>query len=70
MTILSKILEALGIACVMMGLVQGIQSDNMWMELYLSLIGIVLFLIGWGTEKVLRKRGEKRIHQAEGRSPE
>ena len=70
MTVLSKILEALGIACVMMGLVQGIQSDNMWMELYLSLIGIVLFLIGWGIEKVHRKRGEKRIHQAEGRSSE
>ena len=70
MTIVSKVLEAIGIACVMMGLVQGIQSDNMWMELYLSLIGIVLFLIGWGLEKVLRKRGEKRIQQAEGRNPE
>ena len=70
MIVLSKIIEALGIACVMMGLVQGIQSDNMWIELYLSLIGIVLFLTGWGMEKFLRKRAEKRIRSGEGRSPE
>jgi hypothetical protein len=54
--LLAKGFEALGIACVMIGLVQGIQSDNMWMELYLSIIGIVLFLIGWRTEKWLTSK--------------
>ena len=52
----AKGLEALGIACVMIGLVQGIQSSSMWMELYLGIIGVVLFLIGWGTEKILFRR--------------
>jgi len=56
MMIVAKGLEALGIACVMIGLVQGIQSESMWMELYLSIIGIVLFLIGWGTEKWVARR--------------
>ena len=57
MMLLAKGLEALGIASVMIGLVQGIQSESMWMELYLSIIGIVLFLFGWGVEKwVVRRR--------------
>lgn len=51
MTVLAKALEALGIACVMMGLVAGVQTDNMWTELYLSIIGIVLFLFGRWVEK-------------------
>ena len=58
MTWIAKSFEAIGIACVMIGLVQGIQSDNMWMELYLAIIGIVLFLIGWRIEKrTVRRRG-------------
>ncbi|MBI4535011.1 MAG: hypothetical protein HY708_01945 [Ignavibacteriae bacterium] len=51
MTLIAKGFEAIGIACVMIGLVQGIQSESMWMELYLTIIGIVLFLFGWGIEK-------------------
>jgi hypothetical protein len=58
MRFVAKGLEALGIACVMIGLVQGIQSESMWMELYLSIVGIVLFLVGWGIEKwMARKQG-------------
>lgn len=57
MKIAAKALEALGISCVTIGLVQGIMSESMWMELYLSIIGIVLFLIGWGIESFhARKR--------------
>jgi hypothetical protein len=56
MRIAPKALEAMGIATVMIGLVQGIASNSMWMELYLSIIGIVLFLIGWGLEKILTRR--------------
>ena len=40
MMLVAKGCEALGIACVMIGLVQGIQSSSMWMELYLSIIGM------------------------------
>jgi hypothetical protein len=57
MTVVAKSFEAFGIACVMIGLVQGIQSTTMWMELYLSIIGVALFLVGWGMEKhVARKK--------------
>ena len=56
MILMAKGFEALGIACVMIGLVQGVQSESMWMELYLSIIGIVLFLIGWGVEKRCTRR--------------
>jgi len=60
MMLAGKGFEALGIACVMIGLVQGIQSPSMWMELYLSIIGIVLFFIGRRIEKnAARKRGVK-----------
>jgi hypothetical protein len=69
MTFVAKALEAFGIACVMIGLVQGIQSTSMWMELYLSIIGIVLFLAGWGIEKwgaKKRRRDEQILHPAKG----
>lgn len=56
MRFLAKALEALGIACVMIGLVQGIMSETMWMELYLSIVGIVVFLVGRGIEKFLARR--------------
>jgi uncharacterized membrane protein len=56
----AKTCEALGIACVMIGLVQGIQGPSMWVELYLSIIGIVLFLIGWRLEKHLARRPRAR----------
>jgi hypothetical protein len=47
---LPKLLEAIGIAAVMIGLVQGIYGD-MWGELYLFIGGIVVFLIGRQLEK-------------------
>jgi len=56
MRIVAKALEALGIACVMIGLAQGVMSESMWMELYLSVIGIVVFLIGWGIERLLARK--------------
>jgi len=56
MKIAAKACEAIGISCVMIGLVQGIMSETMWMELYLSIIGIVVFLIGWGIEKFVGRK--------------
>jgi hypothetical protein len=50
----AKILQALGIACVMIGLVQGIYGD-MWGELYLLIAGIVVFYAG----RIIEKRKEK-----------
>lgn len=59
MRIAAKALEAFGIACVMIGLVQGILSESMWMELYLSIIGVLMFLVGRRMEKAhARKRQE------------
>jgi hypothetical protein len=49
--IVAKSLEALGIACVMIGLVQGIMGTTMWMELYLSVAGIIVFIGGRSLEK-------------------
>jgi len=56
MKIAAKAFEAVGISCVMIGLVQGIMSETLWIELYLSIIGIVVFLIGWGIEKFLARK--------------
>jgi hypothetical protein len=63
MKISAKAFEALGISCVMIGLVQGIMSENMWMELYLSIIGIVMFLIGWGIEKLEARKRQGRAKE-------
>lgn len=60
MIYLAKGLEAIGIASVLIGLVQGIQANDMWTELYLSVLGIVLFLLGRGIEKVLLRRTQKQ----------
>lgn len=59
MKILTKTLEALGIACVMIGLIDGIQG-SMWLELYLLIIGLLVFLAGWGIEKVVLKKQSSR----------
>jgi len=59
MMVVAKGLEALGIACVMIGLVQGMMSASMWGELYLSVIGIIVFFTG----RLVEKR------QSPGRSP-
>jgi membrane-bound ClpP family serine protease len=53
MMLFAKGLEALGIACVMIGLVQGMMSPSMWTELYLSVIGIIVFFAGRIVEKRL-----------------
>lgn len=57
--IIAKLLEAIGIAAVMLGLVQGLYGD-MWGELYLFLGGIVIFLVG----RQLEKRWEKNSTKA------
>jgi len=55
MKILAKTLEALGIASVMIGLIDGI-NGSMWLELYLLIIGLALFFAGWGIEKAVKKK--------------
>ena len=55
MKILTKTLEAVGIACVMIGLIDGIQG-SMWLELYLLIIGLLVFLAGWGIERIVLKK--------------
>ena len=57
---IAKGLEALGIACVMIGLVQGIASETMWAELYLTIAGIILFFAGWRMERWLVKMSSGR----------
>ncbi|HTY10148.1 MAG TPA: hypothetical protein VMF88_03650 [Bacteroidota bacterium] len=57
MKILAKTLEALGIACVMIGLIDGI-NGSMWLELYLLIIGLALFFAGWAIEKALKKNAQ------------
>lgn len=59
MMYVAKGLEAMGIASVLLGLVQGIQSNDMWTELYLSIAGIILFVLGWGLEKAVARRAQK-----------
>ncbi len=46
----------MGIAAVFLGLILGINSPTLWIELYLSILGIVVFLIGWGLEKFSARR--------------
>lgn len=57
MRILAKTLEAIGIACVMIALIDGIMGSA-WLELYLLIIGLVVFFAGWGIEKSLKKKSE------------
>jgi hypothetical protein len=59
MKVLSKTLEALGIACVMIGLIDGVQG-SMWLELYLLIIGLLVFLAGWGIDRLLLKKQPAR----------
>lgn len=40
----------------MIGLVQGMFSATMWTELYLTIIGIVLFFVGRRIEKRLDRK--------------
>jgi hypothetical protein len=61
--LLAKSLEALGFGCVLIGLIQGIMNADMWAELYLTLIGIFLFLVGWMMEKALARGNAKKKKQ-------
>jgi hypothetical protein len=62
MKILSKTLEAMGLASVMIGLIDGI-NGSMWLELYLLIIGLVIFFAGWGIEKSRKKN--KQLQKAQ-----
>ncbi len=55
MKIFAKVLQAIGIAEVMIGLVTGLMGD-MWKELYFAVGGIVVFTLGW----FLQRRAEKK----------
>ena len=55
LNIVAKLLEAIGIAALMIGLVSGIYGDQ-WGELYLFLGGILFFVIG----RQIEKRWERR----------
>ena len=59
--IFPKLLEATGLACVIVGLVQGVYGD-MWGELYLLIGGIFIFAIG----RQIEKRIEKTAARVEG----
>lgn len=50
-----KLLQALGIAAVVIGLVQGISAGDMWGELYFALAGILLFYVG----RMIERRQER-----------
>ena len=46
MFLLAKTLQAVGFAHVGIGLFLGVTRDDQWSELYLSLTGVALFVIG------------------------
>lgn len=54
MKYMPKVLEAIGIAALMVGLVQGVYGDE-WGELYLFIGGIVIFIVGRQWEKRMEK---------------
>jgi hypothetical protein len=59
----AKVLEAIGIAAVMVALVQGIFGGDMWGELYFSVGGVVVFVIG----RLMEKQSErKNVTMGEG----
>ena len=59
----AKLLEAIGLAALMIGLIQGIYGD-MWGELYLFIGGILVFIVGRQIEKkwLRRNAGLERIN--------
>ena len=60
----AKTLEAIGIAAVMVGLIQGVYGSDMWGELYLFLGGMLIFFIGRQLEKHWdRKNARIQEHQ-------
>jgi hypothetical protein len=63
MFVLAKSLEAVGILCVFVGLILGVNSPTLWIELYLLIIGSAIFLVGWGIEKVHARRTSRTASQ-------
>ena len=55
MRIFAKVLQAIGIAEVMIGLATGLMGD-MWKELYFTVAGIVAFTVGW----LIQRHSDKR----------
>jgi len=55
MRVVAKVLQAIGIAEVMIDLVTGLNGD-MVKELYFAVAGIIVFVVGW----VIQRRIEKR----------
>jgi hypothetical protein len=53
--IIAKLLEAIGIAALIIALVSGVYGDE-WGELYLFIGGIIVFVIGRRMEKRWTKR--------------
>jgi hypothetical protein len=55
MRVFSRVLQAIGIAEVIIGLVTGLNGD-MAREMYSAVAGIVVFAVGW----LIQRRTEKR----------
>jgi hypothetical protein len=55
MRVLAKVLQAIGIAEVMIGLVAGLMGDMM-KEMYFAVAGVVLFAVGWLIQRLTEKR--------------
>jgi len=58
MRILGKLLQALGIAEVMIGLVTGLRGD-MKQEMYFALAGVLIFTVGWAIQRWSEKKGSR-----------
>jgi hypothetical protein len=58
--VVGKILQAIAIAALMVGLVQGVYGD-MWGELYLFIGGIVAFIAGRRIEKRWELRNQINV---------
>jgi hypothetical protein len=56
MRTIAKIVQALGLAAVMIALIRGFSGD-MWGELYFAVAGVVIFIGG----RVLEKKCEKQV---------
>jgi hypothetical protein len=55
MRTIAKILQAIGLAAVMIALIRGFNGD-MWGELYFSVAGVIIFIGGRLLEKNILKR--------------
>jgi hypothetical protein len=55
MRLLAKVLQAIGIAEVMIGLVTGLNGDMM-KEFYFAVAGIIVFVVGWFIQRRIEKR--------------